>query len=122
MSTGFYELEVERLLSENAELWASNARWREALEYYADIGKWGYASEMRECATELLPIERHGWELAKCAILETPAQSLEAIRAEERTKCVDILYGLLIQSNKPHTLQDGIEAIWARGDGGEAKS
>lgn len=43
----------------------------DALRQYADIGKWEYASEEQRYATQFFPLDgRHGWILAKTALVE----------------------------------------------------
>lgn len=77
MSTGFYELENERLLRENAELRANNARLREAYDPFVEMWRDAYDPDDMtdvDLGNKLYWLDR--------IIAESPAASLEAIRAE----------------------------------------
>lgn len=87
------ELECRDLLRENAELKANNARLREAHQ----------------------KIVNGGWiaciSIAGHALQETPAQSLEAIRAEERTAIEEIARELSNQYEMESTAAVAIEQL-----------
>lgn len=96
------------LLRENAELRANNARLREAMElirkHGSKDGYWQFA------------------DISACALAETPAASLEAVRAEEREACAKIAHHYWVRWDHPTNMKcaETIEkAIRARGDGGE---
>lgn len=127
--------ERDQLAQREKEAQTHIARLREALKLLSlEVGAvFGIAQEaLREAIgntnTQIL-MDRYAD--AKTALAETPAQSLEAIRAEERKACVDDLEDLLAsvddspcaEETKPledkaarDALIEAIAVIMARGD------
>lgn len=113
------------LLRENAELRAGYARARKALGLASEAMNYmgDKASEADIVEDEDIEKTEKAFELAATVLAETPAASLEAIRAEERIAIEEIAREVsnkyAMNSDAAVAIEELVNAIRARGDGGE---
>jgi septal ring factor EnvC (AmiA/AmiB activator) len=121
--------ELRRLLAEStrreAELMAENARLNGWLNLATEskLAVWAHCEQLREVLSESICSNEPCAELfcntARSVLAETPAQSLEAIRAEERTAIEEIAREISNQYEMESTpavaIEQLVNAIRARG-------